>query len=58
MDWAKKHIDTIIILGAVFSGFFWLNGKFNDIEKRLIKIETVMIMKNIIPPELLTQEKK
>lgn len=57
MDLFKKHVDTVIVLAALFSGFLWINGKFNDIDKQLVKIETVLIMKNIMPPELAKVEK-
>lgn len=39
MDLLKKHMDTLIILGALASSMLWVNGRFNDIEKRLFKIE-------------------
>jgi hypothetical protein len=48
----KKHVDTIVILGAIISSFLWMNGKFNELDNRLTKIETVLIMKNIYPSEL------
>lgn len=48
----KKHIDTVVILGAIISSFLWMNGKFNELDNRLTKIETVLIMKNIYPSEL------
>lgn len=61
MEWIKKHTDTVIVLGAAFSAFLWMNGKFNDldnrfnqIEKDLAVIKTVMIMKDIMPKELIT----
>ena len=59
MDWFKKHVDTVIILAAFGSALLWMNGKFNDvdsrfngIEKDIIMIKTVLIMKNILPSEL------
>ena len=56
----KKHVDTIIIIGSIFTGFLWVNGKFNDLENRLTKIETVMIMQKIMPIEMMAhaEEKK
>lgn len=55
----KKHVDTVIILSAILSAVFWMNGKFNEIDKRFYEIEkdmhvlkSVMIMKNIMPNEL------
>ncbi len=58
MDWFKKHVDTVIVLGAIFSSFLWMNGRFNEvdtrftsIEKDIVMIKTVLIMKNIMPTE-------
>lgn len=36
----------------MFSGFLWMNGKFNDLDRRLVRIETIMFMKRIVPHEL------
>jgi len=59
MDWFKKHTDTVIILTGIISSVLWMNVKFNDIDKNFSKIEkeiaiikTVLIMKNIMPSEL------
>jgi len=52
MDWMKKHIDMIIMLSAFGSSILWMNGKFNDIEKDIAIIKTVLIMKGIMPNEL------
>ena len=59
MDWFKKHVDTVIILGAFAASILWMNGKFNDVDKRFNEIEkditmikTILIMKNIMPAEL------
>ena len=59
MDWMKKHLDTCIILGAFASSILWMNGKFNDVDKRFNEIEkdmavmkTVLLMKDILPKEL------
>lgn len=51
MDW-KKHIDTIIIMSTIISSMLWMNGKFNDLEKDVTIIKTVLILKNIMPSEL------
>lgn len=45
MDWLKNHMDTVIVLGALFSGLLWLNGKFNEMDKRLVRIETILYVK-------------
>jgi phosphosulfolactate synthase (CoM biosynthesis protein A) len=59
MDWIKKHVDTVVVLGGILTSVLWMNGKFNEIEnkineleKEIIIIKTVMIMKNIMPTEL------
>jgi hypothetical protein len=52
MEWIKKHVDTVIILTAFGSSILWMNGKFNDLEKDMAVIKTVLIMKNIMPVEL------
>lgn len=66
MDLFKKHVDTVIILGAFAASILWMNGKFTDIDKRFSEVDrrfseiekemaiikTVMLLKNILPPEL------
>ncbi len=52
MDWFKKHLDTCIILTAFGGSILWMNGKFNDLEKDITMIKTVLILKNIMPAEL------
>jgi hypothetical protein len=59
MDWFKKHIDTVVILGAVTASLIWMNGKFGDLEKNMSNIEkditmikTVLIMRNIMPSDM------
>lgn len=58
-NWIKNHVDTVVIIGAICGSLIWMNGKFNDVEKDmgLLKtdmavIKTVLVMKNILPPEL------
>jgi hypothetical protein len=57
MEWFKKHVDTVIILGSIAGCMIWMNGKFNEIEKDIAIIKTVLIMKQIMPTELATGEK-
>jgi hypothetical protein len=66
MDTLKKHVDTVIILSAFAASILWMNGKFNDVEKRFSQVDkeiaeinkeisvmkAVMIMKNIMTVEL------
>ena len=52
MDWIKKHTDLIVMLSAFATSMLWMNGKFNDIEKDIAVIKTVLVMKNIMPADL------
>ena len=65
----KKHVDTIVILGAVLGSFLgsflWMSGKINeievdisDIQREIDRIKTVLIMQHIMPAELANQEHK
>lgn len=56
MDWFKKHVDTVVVLGAILGSVLWMNGKFNEIEKDMAVIKTVLIMKDIMPKELAVGE--
>ena len=72
MDWIKKHTDTCIILSGVIGSFLWMNGSINDIKKEIVSVQkevsevqkevaiikTVLLLKNIIPPELVKHEEK
>lgn len=58
MEWFKKHVDTVIILGAVLSSMIWMNSKFNSLEKDVAVIKAVLIMKNIMPQELAKENKE
>lgn len=51
-NWIGKHIDLVIMLSAFASSILWLNGKFNEIEKDITIIKTVMVMRNIMPSDL------
>jgi len=66
MSWFKKHQDTVIVLGGILSSIIWMNGKFNDVDKRfleverrfsevenrLTKIETIIYIKGLVSHEL------
>lgn len=58
MDWFKKHVDTVIILTAFGSSILWMNGRFNELDKDLTIVKTVLIMKNIMPVELAQAQNK
>lgn len=52
MDVLKKHVDTLIIVTAIVGSMLWMNGKFNQLEKDMAIIKTVLVMKDIFPKEL------
>jgi len=59
MNWFTKHVDTVVVLSGILASVFWMNGKFNEldnrfniVEKDIVMIKTVMIMKNIMPADL------
>lgn len=65
MEWVKKHTDTVIVLGGILASVCWMNGRFNEVDKRFSDLEkdvavikAVMIMKGIIPSELASYEIK
>jgi len=55
MDWFKKHTDAVLVLGGILTSVLWMNGKFNDIDRRLVKMETVMMMQGTLKNELAKQ---
>jgi hypothetical protein len=57
-SWFSKHTDTVIILGAFAATILWINGKFNNVETRLTRIETVLVMQKIMPQEFCVTNKK
>ena len=56
--WLKQHADTIVVLGAILGSFLWMNGKFNSIELRLNTIETVLIVKGVMPSQICNNVEK
>lgn len=58
MEWFKKHTDLVIMLSAFACAMLWMNGKFNEIEKDIAIIKTVLVMKNIMPSELCKNAKQ
>lgn len=50
--WFKQHVDTVVVLGGILAAVLWMNSKFNDLEKEIAVIKTVLIMKNIIPNDM------
>lgn len=56
MEWLTKHVDTCIIVGSIAASILWMNGKFNELEKDLAVVKTVLIMQKIMPSELASKE--
>jgi hypothetical protein len=60
MEWFKKHIDSIAIIFSIITtmigAMIWLNGKFNTLEKDILVIKTVLVMKNIMPSGIASKE--
>jgi hypothetical protein len=52
MDWFKKHADALSIISTIIVSMLWINSKFNELEKDMAVIKTVLILKQIMPPEL------
>ncbi len=57
-DWLKRHADTVVIMAGILGSFLWMTGKINDIDRKLIRIETVLIIKGIMPSELAAKSDK
>lgn len=65
MEWFKKHVDTVIVLGSILSSMIWINGKFSDVDKKFSEVEkdlavikTVLVLKNIMPTKLCEAKEK
>ena len=63
MNWFTKHVDAVLVIGAIIASMLWMNTKFNEVDKHFTCVEkeiaimkTVMIMKNIMPSELAKTE--
>jgi hypothetical protein len=55
-DIFKKHMDTVLIMGAILSSFLWMQNKFSSLEKDITIIKTVLITKNFIQPEVFARQ--
>lgn len=52
MEWFKRHVDTVVVLGGILGAMMWMNGKFNTLEKEIAIMRTVLITKGIMSSEL------
>jgi hypothetical protein len=58
MEWLQKYKEIVSIVVIGVTGFLWLNSKFNSLEKDIAVIKAVMVLKNILPPELCKEKEK
>lgn len=56
MKWLKDNTGWVTNIIAILGAMTWMNGKFNALEKDIAIIKTVLVMKDILPKELATQE--
>ena len=35
MDWVKKHVDTVVVLGGILSAVIWMQGKFSSVDQQM-----------------------
>jgi hypothetical protein len=51
--------SVIVTLGSIIFGcYFSLRSDIGDVRSEIVKIETVLILKGVAPPELFTAEEK
>ncbi len=58
MEWFKKHVDTVLVLGGILGAVLWMNSQFNSLKTDMAVIKAVLIMKNIMPTELAIDKEK
>jgi hypothetical protein len=59
MNFVKKHVDTVIVIGGIVTSILWMNHKFSDvsnrfaaIEKDLAVVKAVLMAQGHLPKEL------
>ena len=52
MEWFKKHADALMVIGSIIASMVWMNGKFNQIDKDMAVMETIILMKEMAPAEV------
>jgi len=69
-NWIKKHVDTVVVLGAVVASVMYMNNGFNSVNEKIYKldkelalinkevsiIKAILIIQRILPPELALEE--
>jgi hypothetical protein len=59
MDWIKKHVDTVLIMGSVVAASMWMSSsvsdlrmdmsnRFHEVDLRLGRIENVIVLKGLV----------
>lgn len=39
MDWFKKHVDTVIVMGGIVTSILWMNHKFTQVDEKFAKVD-------------------
>lgn len=69
MDFFRKHADTATVLGALLAVCFWIRSDIKSemtemrrdvarLDSRLVRIETILFMNNMIPKDLVAMDSK
>ncbi len=57
--WFSRHIDTIVVIFTVVTGFFMfynkLDTRISNIEKDMAIVKTILIMKGLAPAEIMAK---
>jgi hypothetical protein len=63
MTWFKKHVDLVVIVGLLLTGFGWFNHRLERLEDRLsmlesevTQIKTVLIIRGMMPESMAVGE--
>ena len=63
MDWFKKHADAAVVITSIVGACFWMNTRFNEVDKEISSLrtdmavmKTVLIMKEIMPSALAVKD--
>lgn len=55
--WIKRHVDTVLVMSTLVYGLIWMNGRFNEMEREISRIKTILIINKLMPPEMAENEK-
>lgn len=57
MNWISKHADAAVVLGGIIVSTLWMNNKFHELKEDIIVMKTILMMKDIYPKELASNQK-